>query len=177
MTAVRRAVFLDRDGVLSKSLFFDGKPRAPRKLDDFVIYPEAKQACERLKSAGWHLVVVTNQPDLSTGDVSAEAMDAMHARLAAGLPLDAIEVCPHTDADRCACRKPLPGLLLRAAGRFGLELKESVMVGDRWRDIAAGRAAGCRTILIDRNWPERKEAADLTVGDIGAAAEAIEAGF
>ena len=172
-----RAVFLDRDGVLSESLFFDGKPRAPRKLEDFRIYPEAKGACERLKKAGWHLVVVTNQPDLGTGKVSADVVGQMHARLAAALPIDAVEVCPHTDADHCSCRKPLPGLLVRAAERLGLALPDSVMVGDRWRDIAAGKAAGCRTILVDRKWPERREQPDLVVADIGVAAEAIEAGL
>jgi D-glycero-D-manno-heptose 1,7-bisphosphate phosphatase len=172
-----QAVFLDRDGVLSRSDFFDGKPRAPRRLEDFHIYPEARAACESLKRNGWLLVVATNQPDIATGHVSADLVDEMHRRLGAELPIDAVEVCPHTDTDRCDCRKPLPGMLTRAARRFGIDLGRSIMVGDRWRDIGAGRAAGCRTIQIDRGWDERRETPDLVVTGIDAAAKAILAGF
>ncbi|RDV03161.1 HAD family hydrolase [Undibacter mobilis] len=172
-----RAVFLDRDGVLSKSLFFAGKPRAPRNSDDFEIYPTAPAACRALKEAGWLIVVATNQPDIRTGDVSPAVVEAMHRRLQDELAIDAIEVCAHVDADGCDCRKPLPGMLTRAADRLGIDLSRSFMIGDRWRDIEAGRAAGCRTILVDRGWPEKVSTPDLTVFDVGEAADAILAGF
>jgi D-glycero-D-manno-heptose 1,7-bisphosphate phosphatase len=169
-----RAVFFDRDGVLSESLYFDGKPRAPRQASDFALYPEASAACALLKAANWMLVVATNQPDIATGDLLESELDKMHARMAQILPLDAIEVCPHTDAAHCECRKPKPGMLIRAADRLGIDLARSVMVGDRWRDIAAGHAAGCSTILIERGWNEPNYVPpDITVTGVAEAAQEI----
>lgn len=171
---VARAIFFDRDGVLSESLYFDGKPRAPRSARDFALYPDAARACTTLKAAGWILVVATNQPDIATGDLPAAELEKMHRHMAEALPLDSIEVCPHTDAARCDCRKPKPGMLLSAAGRLGIDLSRSVMVGDRWRDIAAGKAAGCRTILVERGWNEAEYVApDITVTGVAEAAQAI----
>jgi len=153
--AVNRAVFLDRDGVITRALVRDGKPYAPATLAEMEIDPDAPAALARLKAAGFLLVVVTNQPDVARGTTRREAVEAMHAMLRADLPLDACCVCYHDDADACLCRKPLPGLLTQAAGVHGIDLDRSFLVGDRWRDIDAGDAAGCRTILIDRGYRER----------------------
>jgi histidinol-phosphate phosphatase family protein len=150
-----RAVFLDRDGVLTHALVRDGKPYAPVTLDEMEIDPTASAALATLKAAGFLLIVVTNQPDVARGTTRREAVEAMHAVLSAALPLDACFVCYHDNADACDCRKPLPGLLIQAAAQHSIDLDRSFLVGDRWRDIDAGAAAGCRTILIDRGYRER----------------------
>lgn len=148
------AVFLDRDGVLNRTFVREGKPRPPASLAEFEYLPGVGTATRALTDAGFKLIVVTNQPDLATGAADASTVTAMHARLRTDLPITDILVCPHTDADDCACRKPKPGLLLAAAERFSIDLGKSFMVGDRWRDVGAGRAAGCRTILVGDGYGE-----------------------
>jgi len=148
------AVFLDRDGVLNKAIIRDGKPYPPRDLGEFAITPDARAALFALKSEGFLLVVVTNQPDVVRGRVNRAEVDAINAKLASGLPLDAIEVCEHDDKEHCDCRKPKPGMILRAQQKLGIDLVRSFMVGDRWRDIEAGRRAGCRTVLIGDGYGE-----------------------
>jgi D-glycero-D-manno-heptose 1,7-bisphosphate phosphatase len=162
----RPAVFLDRDGVLTRSHVVDGVPRGAVGLDDLELLPDAAAACAALDGAGLPLVVVTNQPDIARGTLDAGVVDAQHRELRRLLPLLEIVVCPHDDPDGCACRKPAPGMLLDAAARHGLDLGASVMVGDRWRDVDAGRAAGCRTVFVDRGYDERAVDPDLTVAGL-----------
>jgi transaldolase len=150
--SARRAVFLDRDGVLVVPEMRDGRSFAPRRLDDFRLYSGAKAALNRLKEAGYLLVVVTNQPDVGKGLISQAILDQMHDRMRQELPIDRIEVCSHTQSDECACRKPKPGMLLNAAHECHINLKESFIVGDRASDVAAGLAAGCETIFIDLDY-------------------------
>ena len=172
--SLRRAVFLDRDGVLSRSLLRDGKPAAPTMVEEFELLPGVVNAVERLHAAGFLLVVVTNQPDVSTGLTRRDAVGEMHRRLREWLPIDEIKVCYHVEADECDCRKPKPGMLLAAAQEWGIDLKSSWMVGDRWRDVGAGKAAGCQTILVDCHYAERKaETPDFTVQSLPEAAEII----
>jgi len=166
-----RAVFLDRDGVINRALERESKPYPPRNLDEFEILPEVPAACAKLKAAGFLLVVVTNQPDVARGTQRREVVDAIHARLRAELPLDDVRACFHDDADGCACRKPAPGLLLQAARDHRLALEACYLVGDRWRDVEAGQAAGCRTIFIDHGWAERRPASpSATVASLAEAA-------
>jgi len=153
---VKRAVFLDRDGVINASVVRNGKPYPPASAAEMEILPGVGDALAKLRAAGFDLIVVTNQPDVARGTQSREAIDAMHDRLQHELALDAIYACFHDDADACACRKPKPGLLLNAARDRGIDLATSFMVGDRWRDTDAGLAAGCRAIFIDRGYSERK---------------------
>ena len=148
------AVFLDRDGVLNRVTIRDGMPFGPMTLAEFVLVEGAGSDVRRLKDAGYTVIVATNQPELARGRLRAADLDAMHAKLRAEVPVDAIFVCPHDDADRCACRKPQPGLLLSAARTHGIDLARSYMVGDRWRDVEAGRAAGCRTVLVEMGYRE-----------------------
>ena len=170
-----RAVFLDRDGVLTIPEFRGGRSYAPRRLEDFRLYDDTVTATRSLKAAGFRLVVVTNQPDVGRGDIAPEIVEEMHRRLAAALPLDAIEACYHTRDDGCDCRKPKPGLLRRAAARFGIDYRESFMIGDRASDVAAGRAVGCRTIFIDLDYVEelRPQDADFTATSLGEAARIV----
>lgn len=171
-----RAVFLDRDGVLTRAVVRDGRPYAPSTLDAFEILPEAPMATRRFKEAGYLLIVVTNQPDVRRGLIAPSVLDEMHARLRAALPLDDILVCGCQESDPdCRCYKPRPGLLLDAAARWGLDLGASFMIGDRWRDIGAGRSAGCRTIFIDRRYAEDRppENPDKMVADLAEACDFI----
>lgn len=148
----RRAAFLDRDGVLNRSIIRNGRPYAPNRLEDFDILPEAAGAVGRLKAAGFVIIVATNQKDVGTGQMAAEALAAMHARLREVVAVDDIRVC--TCIDECPCYKPNPGMLLDAARDWNIDLSASVMIGDRWRDIGAGRNAGCLTVFIDRGYAE-----------------------
>jgi D-glycero-D-manno-heptose 1,7-bisphosphate phosphatase len=146
------AIFLDRDGVINRAIVKDGWPYAPTRAEELEILPKVPEALARLRQAGYALVVTTNQPDVARGVVKREAVEAMHALLMLELPLDEIRVCYHDDADECQCRKPKPGLLLDPP-IYAVE--RSVMVGDRWRDIEAGRGAACRaTILVDYGYRE-----------------------
>ena len=156
MSPPRPAVFLDRDGVLTEPVVVDGVPRPLPPEAGVRLLPGAQAACMRLREAGLSLICVTNQPDIARGTVSADAVDAVNRDLAGRLGLDAVLVCPHDDDDRCDCRKPLPGLLLQGARTFDIDLARSVMVGDRWRDIGAGRAAGCGTVFIDNGYDEAR---------------------
>ena len=127
-----------------------------------------------MRSSGYIVIVVTNQPDVATGKQQREVVEAMHARISADLQVDGIKVCYHVDADQCNCRKPKPGMLLEAATEHDLDLGRSFMVGDRWRDIEAGRAAGCKTILVEYPYAERKaENPDRIVGSLREASALI----
>jgi len=151
-----RAVFLDRDGVINRPVVRDGKPYPPGSLRQFEIYPEVAGACVALKGAGYLLIVATNQPDVGRGRLSQIAVDDMHALMCRRLPIDRVEVCydPGHD-DSSGFHKPAPGMLLRAASELNIDLHASFMIGDRWRDIDCGTAAGCQTIFIDRGYNER----------------------
>lgn len=163
----RRAVFLDRDGVLNAAVVRDGVPVPPRSPAEFRVLPGVPEACAALRRSGWVLVVVTNQPDIARGSTDTARVDELNARLRAEVAVDDVVVCPHDDADGCSCRKPRDGMLRDAAGRWDIDLSASFMVGDRWRDIEAGRRAGCRTILIDRAYDERlRTAPDYTVHEL-----------
>lgn len=170
----RPAVFLDRDGVLVVPEFRDGRSFAPRTMEDFHIYDGAAQNARRLKEAGYALIVVTNQPDVGNGLVERSVVEEMHRELCNAMPIDAIEVCYHTNADDCDCRKPKPGMLLRAAARMDIDCSRSVMVGDRWSDVEAGKAAGCKSIFIDLGYRERQpERPDFIVPSFDQATETI----
>ena len=169
---MRRAVFLDRDGVINKAVLRNGKPYPPQRIEEFLIYPEATAACLQLKAGGFILVVVTNQPDVGRGTQKREIVEAMHDRVCALLPIDRVEVC--YDSALSEFYKPAPGMLLRAAGELSLDLSASFMVGDRWRDIDCGRAVGCTTILIDRGYDEGlREQPDHRVTSLLEAAQII----
>ncbi len=171
---MKRAVFLDRDGVLNRSMVREGRPHAPTSLEQFELLPDVGEAVRDLKNAGFLLIVVTNQPDVATGVVSGGVLDAMHRKLRTWLPLDDIKVCSHVDADGCLCRKPRPGLLLEAAREWSIDLNRSFMVGDRWRDVSAGKAAGCTTIFVDHGYAERQiDAPDFVVTSLADAVKII----
>ena len=150
-----KAVFLDRDGVLNRAILREGKPHPPDTVEELEILPDVPEALAALKAGGFLLLVVTNQPDVARGTKQRSVVEAIHSTLAAALPIDDFFVCYHDDRDGCDCRKPKPGLMVQAAGKYGIDLGASYLIGDRWRDIDAGRAAGCQAIWIDRGYSER----------------------
>jgi D-glycero-D-manno-heptose 1,7-bisphosphate phosphatase len=150
-----KAVFLDRDGVLNRTILRNGRPYPPATLADLEILPGVAEGLAALKACGFLLLVVTNQPDVARGTQERAVVEGMHAALAAALPIDDFFVCYHDDRDLCDCRKPKPGLLLQAAAKYGLDLSASYLIGDRWRDIDAGHAAGCPAVWIDGGYAER----------------------
>jgi len=164
-------VFLDRDGVLNRVTIRDGRPHPPASVDELVIVEDAARHLAALKSAGFVLICVTNQPDVARGRQTRERVDAINAAVRTQLPLDDLRVCWHDAGDACACRKPQPGLLLAAAQDHDVDLTRSVMVGDRWADIEAGRRAGCRSVLVGTGYgePPGQGQPDAVVASLGEA--------
>jgi D-glycero-D-manno-heptose 1,7-bisphosphate phosphatase len=183
----RRAVFLDRDGVINRVVLRGGKPYPPAGLAGLRILPGVREACRCLREAGFLLILITNQPDIARGKADATEVAAIHERLRRYLRLTGVKVCPHDDAADCACRKPKPGLLLEAARDWDIDLPASYFVGDRWRDVEAGQRAGCRVMFIDYHYRERRpeapfvsvrslrDAAVRIVEEINRAGQAFEA--
>jgi D-glycero-D-manno-heptose 1,7-bisphosphate phosphatase len=168
----RRAVFLDRDGVLVRAAPFKTYAHGPLTLEEFSMFPNLAESIERLRAAGFLVILATNQPGIGRGQMRWETLNEMHRRLREVVPLDHIEVCPHNDADHCDCRKPKPGMLLAAAERFGIDLSASYFVGDTHRDVDAALAAGVTPILID--WPYNQGlVAPYRVKDLAEAARVI----
>lgn len=160
----RKAVFLDRDGVLIRPTILDGRPFPPIDLESAEILPGVQEGCERLREGGYLLFMVTNQPDVARGMVARMDAEAINARVARLLGLDDVAVCFHDDRDNCECRKPKPGMLVGLARKWAVDLPKSYMVGDRWRDIEAGRRAGCRTVFLDWGYAESCESTPDSVG-------------
>jgi len=163
-----KAVFLDEDGVLNEAIVKDGKPVAPVNLSELIIPSEVKPALAKLKIAGYVLICVTNKPDIERGLMTQEMVNAITNKIMQTLPLDDMFICYHEMSD---CYKPKPGLLLSAAQKYNIDLSQSYMIGDRWRDIGAGQNAGCRTIWIDRGYAEKKPdpSADFTAHSLSEA--------
>lgn len=170
-----RAVFLDRDGVINRARIVNGKPHPPANLAELEIPNDVPDALGALRAAGFVLIGVTNQPDVARGTQTRAMIEAINAALLARLPLAEIRVCYHDDADACECRKPKPGLIVQAARDHALDCAASFMIGDRWKDIEAGRRAGCRTIQIECDYAEAWQGAepDARVRSFREAAEWI----
>ena len=171
---MRRAVFIDRDGVLNRALVRDGRPYPPAGVAQVEVLPGVPEALQELKKAGFILIVVSNQPDVARGATTKATVEAINACLAERLPIDRFITCFHDSGDGCDCRKPKPGMLLAGAREFNVDLAASFMVGDRWRDIEAGTAAGCKTVFIDYGYDEKKpEGYDYRVASAHEAFSAI----
>lgn len=174
----RPAVLLDRDGVINRSILIGDVTHPPRNLAEFEFLPGVIESTKALAGAGWPLVVVTNQPDVARGIQSREAVEEINRHVVETLPVLEVFACYHDGADHCVCRKPKPGLLQEAARRWNLDLTRSIIVGDRWSDVLAGQAAGCKTVLVatphsgaDRCQP------DVLVSDLAAAVAWITLSF
>ena len=156
---MRRAIFLDRDGVLNAAMAdAAGRPLPPRTAAELRILPGVVEACAALRDAGFLLIGCTNQPDIARGTTPRAFVDWVNDQVVAATGLHEMRVCPHDNADHCDCRKPKPGMLTAAAALHGIDLAASWMVGDRYRDVEAGQAAGCHTLFIDYGYPEPRPA-------------------
>lgn len=144
----KKAIFLDRDGVINKLVMRDGKGRAPYTLEDFELFPGVVEACQKLKEAGFLTIIVTNQPDVARGWVGEDRVHLINDKIKELLPIDDIKICFHTEKDGCDCRKPMAGMLLSSALEWEIDLGSSYMLGDRYGDILAGVTAGCKTFLV-----------------------------
>lgn len=173
----QRAIFLDRDGTLNQDVGF------LKAIEDMSLLPKVPETIKLINESGYLAIVITNQPVIARGEVSFEMLNEIHNKMETlladkGAYLDDIFFCPH-HPDRgfegeirslkieCECRKPKPGLLLEAAEKYNIDLKQSWMIGDHERDIEAGRAAGCSTIMIERNNGEmlHKAVVEILRGD------------
>jgi len=167
-------VFLDRDGVLIETFVREGVPHPPVNLDETRVLPGVPEALRKLSAAGFLLIVVTNQPDVARGVQTVEAVERINRHLADHLAIDAVFVCFHDNADQCACRKPLPGMLRAAATKHQIDLGESFMVGDRWSDVTAGKAAGCTSILLTYSYSQAERCQpDASAASLSEAADII----
>ncbi|MCU0787098.1 MAG: HAD-IIIA family hydrolase [Verrucomicrobia bacterium] len=149
---MRVAAFIERDGLLNKVQVEHDCVITPTRLEDFKLAPGAEGLIGKLREAGYVVIATTNQPGLSTGDLSRRELDVMHDILLKKLNLDDIMVCPHDEADCCPCRKPRPGLLIEAGFKWHVDLDRSVAISDKWQDAEAARIAGCTSILIQSPW-------------------------
>lgn len=170
----RAAVFLDRDGVINRSVVREGKPYPPASLSEFEFLPGVHEACRLLKESGFLLVIVTNQPDVGRGTQRQAVVEEMHRHICHALPIDRVEVCYDGGDMPSDFIKPAPGMLLRAARELEIDLARSFMVGDRWRDVDCGLAAGCVTIFIDYGYREKlRSEPDFRVSNLLEAARLI----
>jgi D-glycero-D-manno-heptose 1,7-bisphosphate phosphatase len=149
-----RAVFLDRDGVINEPIVKDGKPGSPLFVSEIKICPGVSEGISKLREHGFELVVVSNQPEVSRGNLTLKTLQAINLEIARMTGIEHFYCCTHSDDDACVCRKPLPGMILSASADLSLDVQSSFLIGDRWKDILAGLNAGCKTIWIDREYKE-----------------------
>jgi len=146
---MNKAVFLDRDGVINKAIIKNGKIYSPMNLSEFVFVQNIAEQINKIKDAGYYIIVVTNQPEIARGSMDICELNKMTKNIRDNLPVNQVLICPHDDADNCSCRKPKPGMLFDAAKKHEVDLTQSFLVGDGWKDMGAAKNAGCMGILID----------------------------
>ena len=158
MSNLKPAVFLDRDGVVNQVIFRNGQPASPRTLKEFILVEGIPKAVTKLQDASFFVLVVTNQPDIARKKLNPIVLEQISETIRQSLAINDIMVCPHDNSDNCACRKPRPGMLISLAAQWQIDLRRSWIMGDSWKDMAAGKSAGCQTILIDRHYNVGTEA-------------------
>ena len=170
---MKRAVFVDRDGVLNAAVVSNGLPYPPASMAQLRFLPGVRERLTELRELDLVVVCVTNQPDVTRRTVSRATVDEINERVRTEMPLDDLLVCFHDNDDNCACRKPRTGLLLQAASLFDIDLGSSYMIGDRWKDVACGAAAGCTTVFVDYGYFEAYKGPD-PVHTSTSAADALD---
>lgn len=170
---MKRALFLDRDGILDELVFYPshGEWEAPRRVEDVRMIEGIRAPLQRLIDAGWLLFIVTNQPNVAKQKATLEDVQAVHEHVvqSLGVTITKSYQCFHQASDRCGCRKPSPHFLREAANEFDVDLTQSWMVGDQDSDLLCGRNAGCRVALIEHRGSEHKRGnvePDLRVKDL-----------
>ena len=164
---MEKAIFLDRDGVINEAIVKDGRPYPPKDISELILITGIKKLLYELKQKKYLIIVITNQPDVARKKTLKKDVEEINNYLLSNLPIDEIITCYHDNNDGCNCRKPLPGSILEAAKKYKINLNKSFMIGDRWRDIMAGRNANCKTIFIDYKYDEEVLAEpDYTINSI-----------
>ena len=169
---MKRAVFIERDGILNEVEPGPKHPITPLTLEEFKVRTEAKGQLKILKDAGFVLIITTNQPGLSRGYQSRRELERMHDILRHTFPIDDIFLCPHDEDDECPCRKPRPGLMIESAFKWHLNLDHSFVISDKWYDSEAARTAGCTSMLIESPWVGQGHH-DFVLPDLKKAVEKI----
>jgi D-glycero-D-manno-heptose 1,7-bisphosphate phosphatase len=163
----RKAVLLDRDGIINQPIIINGKPFPPSSLSEFELVDSIGVCLDLLRNRGYLLIIFTNQPDVARGKTRAAEVEGLHEFVRKRLPIDKIYSCYHDNSDNCECRKPKPGMIHKAEKDFDLDLSQCFVVGDRWRDIDAGTSAGCMTIFVDYGYDENlRKKPDYTVNKV-----------
>ena len=152
----KSAVFLDRDGVINKTVIKNGKPFAPTIIDDIQLLSGVVEAVRILDGLGFKLIIVTNQPDVAKGLITKHQLAEFHKKISRETGLRHFYVCIHDEEDQCECRKPKTGLFEEAAKDLGINFASSYMIGDRWKDVQAGQELGCSCFFIDNQYLERR---------------------
>lgn len=153
----QKAVFFDRDGVLNHLVQRDGSYYSPKKFEDFHIVNEAKEVVNRVQEMGFLAIVVSNQPDISRGKLKQSELDKMTDLLFKKLNVDDVFYCTHDDNNDTGCRKPAPGLFYRAQEKYNIDLNQSFMIGDTWKDVEAAKNAGISMILLSEDYNQDLE--------------------
>ena len=159
---MKKGAFLDRDGVINRSILVDGVPKPPVSIREVEILDGVVEAIEKLKENNFVPVVITNQPDVARGLTTRSEVDSINAFIGGKTGIEYFYTCFHDDDDQCSCRKPAPGLIFRSAKELNLDISNSFMIGDRWRDISAGQAAGCASFFIDYSYSEKSPETPFT---------------
>lgn len=154
---MKKAVFLDRDGVINEAIWRENKATGPRDLYEWLWGEGVHEAIETLKAQGWLVFVITNQPDVHRQIIDKSLLDAFHQKIHDELDVDDLTVCLHDDEHNCHCRKPKTGILLDLAKKWDVSLKDSYLIGDTIRDMKAGKAAGVFRILLDKPYNQGVE--------------------
>ena len=169
-----RAIFLDRDGIINKSKIVKGKPFPPLSLEEFEFNKGIKIFINTLDDKKFKKIIITNQPDFARGKTSKKNIEDIHAFILKHLSIDEIYTCWDSHDGVSDLKKPSPGLILKAAKEHNISLKDSYMVGDRWKDIDAGSRAGCTTIFVDYHYDEELNITpDHVISDIREALKII----
>ena len=164
--AVRRAIFLDRDGVINKAVIREGRPYPPVNWNEFSWVNGIQDVTQKLKEAGYLLFCVTNQPDVGRGLQDRSMIEAFHKYILESLPLEKIYTC-YDYSNNNPLRKPKPGMIFELRKKYHLNLEDCWVVGDRWKDIDAGNTAGCQTIFLDYGYDETlKSSPDYVISDL-----------
>lgn len=143
---MNKAIFLDRDGVINRKV---PEKDFVKNVDELIYLPKVKQIIGMVKKKGYLVIIVSNQSGINRGIIKKENIEKINEKLRKELKIDAIYYCPHLPDENCACRKPKTGLIEKAAKDFDIDVKNSLLIGDNDFDIAAGNAAGCKTIMVD----------------------------
>ncbi len=170
---MNKCVFIDRDGTISRDVPYCSSP------EQFELLPGAGKGIKELNAAGFKVILITNQSGVGRGYFSEETLNCIHEKMKTkladeGAHIDGIYYCPHHPDENCNCRKPKPNLIIQAAGDFNIDLSQSYFIGDSAKDIEAGKAAGCSTILIINREIEAGLKADYAVKNLIEAAQLLK---